>query len=855
MAVTREGRRALIVAACAALTLSAGDAFAMYQIYCDDGTSCAPDNCGTIQDSTGTCSVYCGGCPSGQACSYNYCCAPTSSCAAEGRSCGYAWNGCASVSCGTCPYGRDCNPSGQCDAPKPAEVLCGGYQVNTDYVPTIQEMTCGVGVWNGGLAVNFLNRWFAVVPQGLQGWQYQPLADGVTPLAIAPADSGDPYETDTLIEEDFDRKTEITRSHPPMQREWRTRQYSVDIGGRPYSVSAEQRVYDHRVDSGDVRMRGDVKIVITTPEPADGSTWTILLTPKRLLPGQDPAAVEPGATSAEEAGYSAIASPATLFPSRTVIYSPEVELASAARGGGSRTTQLAAAADPSMNNSADNMFSGVSQVLSAYEPEALNVSSSLLSAAGSDIVSFDQQRSAQFFMATRHASGFSNPGYDRPLVDTQTRQWTFRQPIINYTAYWPFLAGICGLSADVRSYLDGAFQVGATQCFDGIETSAYARGSISFVLDAGGGFGCNLLLASASAGLDAGVSEIFEFGSDLVTIPPKLSGYVRLYSSINFDAYFRVRVLFWTRRWSKHLGKTTVFQRQATWEVLPLGSEFNLCALDTDGGADDAQVGVFDNFEGSSPFQSCNGVVQCRRDGAGHVSHPQCDVLGYNDSCVVSYDDPSASAFLRYPIPSQSTGRVTMQNWDGACSGRYGAHRTYVDPQDGLTKTRPHDALDLWAEYGKPIYPARSGTVIYKQRNESPGKLGGLRAHVFSSFKDTNGTRHEMTSMYMHLSSTTIYINAGERVHRSEQKVDTNTVIGLAGQSGNACHNQHTHFQVVLDGAPFNPTTMFSQLPYASYPTHGGIVGVPGGSATPPPPPPPPPPPGGGGGGCCVLMQ
>ena len=815
-------RRGLAVVVCALLTLS-GDAFAIYE-FCFDET-CAPGDCGRFTTPSG-CVLSCGSCPSGQTCSYNYCCAQTTSCGAQGRVCGSVWNGCSTESCGTCPYGRDCNTSGQCDPPKPAETLCDGRQVTTEYAPTIPEMTCGVGVWNGGLAINFLGNWFAIVPRGLQGWDYQPVVGGVSPLSVAPVDSGDPYVEDPAFDEDFDARREIRRPRPATRHDWRTRQYVLDIGGRRYDVTAEQRVYDHRVDANNVQMRGDVKFIIRSPEPADGSTWNILLTPKRVFPGVDPAAVEPGATSAEEAGYSTIASPATLFTFRTVIYSPEVELVSASRGGGSRATQLAAAANPAVNNSVDNMFANVSQVYSMYEPEAVSVTNTLVSAAGSSIVSFDRDRSTQLYMATRHASGFSYPKSDRPLVDTRTHEWTFRQPIINYTAYWPFLGGVCGLSAEARSYLEGSFQLGATQCFDGIFTNAWARGSVSFLLDAGGGFGCNLLVASASAGLDAGLSEIFEFGSDLVTVPPKLTGYVRLYSSMSFNAHFKVRVLFWSKRWSKNVGKTTVFQREATWEVLPLQNEFDVCALLDDGGSDDSEPGVYENFEGDI-WKPCSGVVECHQP----VSYPTCDVLGYRPVCVADYDTVTADSFMRYPIPSAGGGRAVLQNFDGACNGRYGAHR----PKRG------HPALDLWAPYGSEIYPARDGTLIYKERWMDP-RASGLRAIVTSAFRDNSGTRHELRHGYYHLSAKSEFISAIERKHSDVQRVTTNQVVGLAGQSGNACHNEHTHFLVTLDGGDFDPTWMFSRLPDFGAPVHGGIVGVPGGAAPPPPDPPPPPP-------------
>lgn len=801
----------------------------------EEGDPCNPavfcgSACGRVND--GTCNTWCGGCPGGYSCNGNYCqaqCTPVSSCAAQGMNCGSAWNGCAYESCGGCPPGYSCGGNNVCQPPPSVpdgEQLCDGSRAFAhDDAPSLFNMLCGVGVQNGSLALNWLGQWFTVGSLGLQGWSVANNAGGASWLGVAPVDAGNGYVADQSLGDDFDDRTEFRHGARTVAYNWRTRSYSVDVNGRHYDLTARQNLFDHQVYGGTgLQIRGDVTFTITTYEPADGSTWRITLTPELMVPGVSSSSLEAAAENAEASGQSNIGGPYTLFGSRSVIYSPTVDLASALRSGGQGATALAATASPAVNRAIDGLFANVSQVYSMYEPQAVNVGSTLLGTSGQDIVSFDQQRQAQFYMATRSSSGFSDPGLDRTLIDTQTDQWTFRKASVDYQAYWPFLGGICGLSAQAHSSVDGSFQVGATQCFDGLFTSASARGSLSFNLAAGGGFGCDVLLASGSAGLDASVSEIFEFGSDVATVPPKLTGYVRLYSSLGFNAYFQVRVLFWSKRWEKNVAKTTVFQRQSSWEVLPALANVDVCSLMADdAGADDAEPGVTDGF---ADGLFCDGQVWCGRPNGGAISHPSCDLLGNQPVCIagVPSDPVTTNGFLRYPVPStlsdpRSAGRVTLQNVDGACNGRFGAHRP----------NRDHPGLDLWAPRYTPIYPSRDGQIIAVKRYDpapKSGGLGGLRVLVSGSYRDDANRAHDLLTNYMHMSSYTIFVGARERTHTFPIPVTINDVIGYAGMSGNACHNEHTHFELSIDNVKVDPTYLFSQRPAGGGPA-SGITSVP----------------------------
>jgi hypothetical protein len=116
--------------------------------------------------------------------------------------------------------------------------------------------------------------------------------------------------------------------------------------------------------------------------------------------------------------------------------------------------------------------------------------------------------------------------------------------------------------------------------------------------------GCNLLVASASAGLEAQVRAAAEFSTSLQTFPPRLAASVDLYSDMSYSAYFRVRVLFWSKKWEKVLGQKRLFQKHAGFELAPLGNpDLHLCdALDDDGGGC------------SDPSAACDVTGRCVRD-------------------------------------------------------------------------------------------------------------------------------------------------------------------------------------------------------------------------------------------------
>lgn len=748
---------------------------------CNPMNFCAPSNCGMMKCQTYN--VNCGVCATGETCVANYCqpaCAPTSSCAAQAASCGQIWDGCKYVACGTCTAGFVCAANNSCVPPADAEPLCNGTRASTALTPNLFDMICGVGSQNGSLAISWLGQWFSVVPQGTGGWALTNAAAAVTPLSVAPLDTGDGTTVDPVINDDFDNRSQWLHARNAVQKNYRLRQYSVDVGGRHYEVAIRQKIFDHKVDLYALQLRGDVTFTITSPDPLDGQNWTLILTPKRLPIGYSADAIEPSVSAAEGNGQSAVATQSAFFNSRNVIYDANVELDSAVKSVGYRATDVAAVADPALNNAIDQMLTTPQTLYSQYSVDAASHWGDLLGSYGSGVVSFDKRRSSQFFMKTRSSSGYSNPGVDRPLIDTEGHQWSFHQPLASYTTYWPFLAGVCGLEARMSSFLEGSFQAGADSCFEGMPTSAYVRGSLSFSLAAGGGFGCQLIVASASAGLDASLSETVEFGSDLQAVPPAINAYVNMYSSLAFNAYFRTRVLFWRSQWSNTVAKTTVFQRTTSYKLLPNFPDVDLCSLWT---PNDPTIDEEEDPALTFASTDCN-TVTC----AG-VSR-SCPEFGVTTACISPWAVQVPGSVIRYPNRSDTS--VTIQNKTNSCVGTFCAWRPW--------RCDYHQGLDLYAPRGTPIYPAIGGYVIGGRASEV--NAGGISVFIRSPVTDNVKGPMQLVHGYMHLDSLTPGIGPAVRNQKGDLVVTSDILIGYAGHTGtrqNACHQAHTHFRLYRD--------------------------------------------------------
>jgi murein DD-endopeptidase MepM/ murein hydrolase activator NlpD len=146
------------------------------------------------------------------------------------------------------------------------------------------------------------------------------------------------------------------------------------------------------------------------------------------------------------------------------------------------------------------------------------------------------------------------------------------------------------------------------------------------------------------------------------------------------------------------------------------------------------------------------------------------------------YNAPeSTQAGTPAPMPSGSFTAPIHDGW--ASSGGF----TY---SPNPTHPKGHMGVDMRAPAGTPVYPLAPGVVT----NVGTDPMGGNVVNI----QHANGVR----TYYAHLSVV--------RVQKGD-KVDTNTVIGNVGNTGNASHTfPHLHFQVWVDNQIQDPAKYFS---------------------------------------------
>ena len=106
-----------------------------------------------------------------------------------------------------------------------------------------------------------------------------------------------------------------------------------------------------------------------------------------------------------------------------------------------------------------------------------------------------------------------------------------------------------------------------------------------------------------------------------------------------------------------------------------------------------------------------------------------------------------------------------------------------------------HNAIDLRAAVGTPVYAAEGGTVDQVQAWDGRTKSG------MQSYGNMVRIRHaaykggSLRTRYAHLSK--ILVSAG-------QEVKAGDLIGYSGETGN-CAGAHLHFEVIYNGVRCNP--------------------------------------------------
>ncbi|MBS2012994.1 MAG: hypothetical protein JST00_08915 [Deltaproteobacteria bacterium] len=327
-------------------------------------------------------------------------------------------------------------------------------------------------------------------------------------------------------------------------------------------------------------------------------------------------------------------------------------------------------------------------------PEAIRSTGTVLdkvTGPGGATSVFDLKRVSQFYMDTRRGQeGWSaGDGAERPMAETRPHEWRFRHNVFAHDVYFPFLAGICGFEAHLHSYVAGSLTYGKKSCFDGLATNIDARGNLELAMSGGGGLGCNILVASAAAGLEASVRAAAEFSTSLSTAPPRLSAAVDLYSELAYSAFFRVRVLFWSKKWEKRLGGVRLFQKHAGIDFAPVGDPgLALCDAGADQGGD---------CEDSTA--SCDVTGRCVRydfSSPGPSGEPKRVDVG---ACMLAPGGPQNRPFdiaidTRQFIPSAIPGVASQEGRICPSTVLAGA----VIPQ-GLP-IDPQGAIALWTKEG-----------------------------------------------------------------------------------------------------------------------------------------------------------
>lgn len=106
-----------------------------------------------------------------------------------------------------------------------------------------------------------------------------------------------------------------------------------------------------------------------------------------------------------------------------------------------------------------------------------------------------------------------------------------------------------------------------------------------------------------------------------------------------------------------------------------------------------------------------------------------------------------------------------------------------------------HNAIDLRAAVGTPVYAAEDGTVTQTQLWDGVTKTGMQSYGVMCRVKHADYKGGELCTRYAHL--TELCVRRGETVREGQ-------LIGYSGATGN-CYGAHLHFEVIYNGVRCNP--------------------------------------------------
>lgn len=567
----------------------------------------------------------------------------------------------------------------------------------SDGTPGLRGVVCGVGEIGGRLAIHHGGRWFSIGDVG-STWTVENDVPA-TFRPIAPVDSTEVLSGSDCQCTTRDECIERCGSARAPQTRVDRRRWTVPIGGRTYEVEAREVIYDEAVSPSCVeqlRMTSDLVFEIRTTDREDGNPWTVLVTPRRVAIGLGSSQEQLNTMATEPGVPSQIGAPGTIITAPNVRYAPDVELASAVKSGVSGRDAESVQGNPALQRALDRVLAADPSFQSSVglddttRRELLRSHGSTASRrAGAGDVLFDLERATDFFLDTKRGhAGWSSKGHDRPMVEANGKHLVVRRGAgYDRTVRFPFLAGICGLEASFGAFVRSEFAASQRKCFDAL-AFAEASGFVEAGVRAGGGFGCNLLVASAAAGLEATASAYAHFRTSVSSAPPSLAAEVTLKSRVAFHGYFRTRALFWTKKWEGRIAGFDLVNRQERFELAPT--------------------------PGLPAVTACEAVAT-----AGDCDDPNatCDVT---DRCV-RYDDRAEGSPVRVdvgPCNSLAAGRPrgtcfpqAVQLWDALtttspageewCSGTLVANDTIVTAGHCLDRKSP-------------------GQMFVKDRNGSP---------------------------------------------------------------------------------------------------------------------------------------